>query len=243
MLTLNIHRPAVAMIELIFAIVIIGISLLSIPNLLRISSDSSLVTIQQEGIAMAAAHTNALMTYAWDEQNTDSIGLYVTKKLHVGASGTVFLSQGGNPTPLTFPLARNRTFAAAGITASVIGTDVNDSNDDVDDFDDVNSSTKKALLAGATYNADEGEYIDLNVSQKTTVTYGSDTATYNSANGQFTFNRPFGNATPASSTNIKLITTRLTSASTEAELQEKDIKLKSFMCNIGANNPKTKGNY
>ena len=242
MLTLNKHRPAIAMIELIFAIVIIGISLLSIPNLLRISSDSSLVTIQQEGIAMAAAHTNALMTYAWDEQNTDSVSLHITKKLHVGASGDSSLNEASINITVPFDLARNRLFAA-GITASTLGTDSNGSNDDVDDFNDVNTSTIKALLTGAIYTADIGEYIDLNISQNTTVTYGADTATYNAINGQFTFHRPFSNAAPGSSTNIKLITTQLTSNSPEAELQEKDIKLKAFMCNIGANHPKTKGNY
>ena len=237
MVPMKTFRPAIAMIELIFAIVVIGISLLSIPNLLAISSRSSLVTLQQEAIAMAASHTNALMTYAWDEQNTDALGLYVTDKLHV-ASGDALLNEGA--VALQFPSARSRNFSPAGINASALGVDINDTNDDVDDFNAINSSTSEAIIGGASNAANQGEYIDVNITQTTNIAYGSDIASYDSASGTFTFHRPFGAAAPAGTTNIKLIDTELTSNAAEVELQEKDIILKAFMCNIGANNPNTK---
>lgn len=243
MIQTTLLRPAIAMIELIFAIVIMGIALLSVPNLLSVSSNSSLVVLQQEAIAMAASHTNALLTYAWDEQNTDSLGLYVTNKLHVTSSGrdTRLDANATGITNITFPTARNRTFAPTGVVASAIGVDINDSNDDVDDFNGINSNTTEAILGGATNTADAGEYIDINISQDTTVSYGSDTASYDASNGVFTFHRPFLTAAPGGITNIKLISTRLRSNSTDAELQEKDIKLNAFMCNIGGNNPNTLG--
>lgn len=238
MTNLKTLRPAIAMIELIFAIVIIGIALLSVPNLLSVSSQSSLVTLQQEGIAMAASHTNSLITYAWDEQNTDSIGPYVTNKLNVSGSGDVDLNPGA--ATLKFPSARSRTFAPVGVTATDVGVDINDTNDDVDDFTGITTNTSQAVLGGTSNSADQGEYIDVNISQTTTVTYGRDAASYNAANGVFTFHRPFANLAPADTTNIKLIETELTSNSAATELQDKDIKLKAFMCNIGANNPNSK---
>ena len=241
MYQMKMFRPAIAMIELIFAIVVMGIALLSVPNLLSVSSGSSLMILQQEAIAMAASHTNALMTYAWDEQNTDSVGLYVTNKLTVSASGDTDLNN--EATALQFPGARRRTFAPVAITASAIGVDVNDSNDDVDDFNNINTSIIEAILGGASNASNEGEYIDVNITQTTSVAYGQDTATYNAAAGVFTFNQPFANAAPASTTNIKLINTELTSNATAVELQEKDIVFNAFMCNIGANNPIIQGPF
>ncbi len=47
----QIRRPAIAMIELIFAIVIIGIVLMSVPQLISTAAKSGYVTIQQEAIS------------------------------------------------------------------------------------------------------------------------------------------------------------------------------------------------
>ncbi len=236
-------RKAIAMIELIFAIVIIGISLLSIPNLLMVSSNSTLITLQQESIAMAASHTNALMTYAWDEQNTDSIGLYTGKKLN--ANGHVLLNTIGAGLSPALLGARKRLFDVAN--ASAIGNDTNatvtDTNDDIDDFNGLTFNTIDAVIGGAKNNASDGEYIDVNISQTTTVSYGTDTASYGSLTGIFSFSTPFSLPAPAGTTNIKLITTTLTSNSTATELNTKRIRLYAFVCNIGGNLPSTQGNY
>lgn len=246
MYLLNKMRKGIAMIELIFSIVVIGITLLSIPNLLSTSSSSSLAILQQEGIAMAASHTNALMTYAWDEKNTNTLGLYMSNKLHVGSAGDDLLDQAGIPT-LTYFANRKRTFDGILANASAIGDDTNatlvDTEDDVDDFNGIDKSTIKATIGGATSNAYDGEYIDINVTQATTVRYAADDATYDSLNGVFTFTDPFVAAVPANETNIKTITTLLTSNALDAELQEKQIALKAFMCNIGAASPSILGNF
>jgi len=236
----NTLRPAIAMIELIFAIAVLGIALLSVPNLLSVSSKSTLVMLQQEAIAMAASHTNALMTYPWDEQNTDKY-TYVTQKLNVAAGNALWDAATIMPI-LTFPAARSRNFAG-GINASdTLGTEVNATDDDMDDYNGINTNTVLAIAGASSYATDEGEYVDVNISQNTTVSYGADDATYNSGTGVFTFPDPYAAGAPGGTTNIKLITTVLTSNTAVAELN-KTIKLKAFMCNIGANKPNTLGGF
>ncbi len=67
----KILRPAIAMVELIFAIVIIGIALLSAPMLISTAAKSGYVAMQQEGINEAATKVNMIMGYHWDENNVD----------------------------------------------------------------------------------------------------------------------------------------------------------------------------
>jgi hypothetical protein len=64
-------RPAIAMVELIFAIVIMGIVLMSAPMLISTASKSGYVAIQQEAINEAASQVNMIMGYHWDENNTN----------------------------------------------------------------------------------------------------------------------------------------------------------------------------
>lgn len=238
-------RPAIAMIELIFAIVVMGITLLSIPMLLSTATKSSMVSFQQEAIAMAATHTNALLTYAWDEQNTDSKILYTSTILDT-SNGALLLSSAGRPA-LTYAAQRVRLFDPATVFASPVGN-IGDGNASVPDFDDdVDDFTGREMnltLIGdvASQNeVNEGEYIDQDVRLNTTVTYGNDTASYNSGTGVFAFSSPAPAGAPT--TFIKLITTQLTSISVSDDLNDKDITLRAFMCNIGAARPLTRGGF
>jgi len=62
-------RPAIAMIELIFAIVIIGITLLSAPMIISQSVQSINTNLKQEAIAAAASQISLILTYPWDEKS------------------------------------------------------------------------------------------------------------------------------------------------------------------------------
>lgn len=239
MYTHTLFRKGIAMIELIFAIVIIGIVMLPIPNLLSQATKSSIVTFQQESIAIAASHSNALMTYAWDEENTLSQPSY-TKNILTVSNGDNEL----NSTNRT--VLGNRQFKVGGIATSHLGRDSNatvvDSMDDVDDFVVV----PQTLSRTGINTANQGDYIDQNITLSTNVIYGGDDANYTPPS--ITFNKPFDAAThplpPTNgTTNIKLITVRLTSNSASSDLNSKDIVMKLFMCNIGASNPATKGGF
>lgn len=239
-------KAGIAMIELIFAIVVMGITLLSVPMLLTVVSKSSIVSFQQEAIAVTASHTNALMTYAWDEQNTETLALYIQDILHT--NGAALLTEAGRPA-LSYPAARRRNFDPTGFAtpALALGDDTNltlvDTLDDVDDFNANVVGLISAVPAGTLNDADEGEYIDVNISINTQVRYGDDTATYDSGTGVFAFSDPLSSAAMANTTNIKLITTQLTSLSLSEELNDKQINLSAFMCNIGTNNPITRSGY
>lgn len=228
-------RNGIAMIELIFAIVIIGIVMLPVPNLLNQATKSSIVTFQQESIAIAASHANALMTYAWDEQNTLSQPSY-TKNILTVTNGDNELNATSRVT------LGNRQFKAGGVATAHLGRDSNltvvDTMDDVDDFVVV----PQTLSLTGVNNANQGDYIDQNITLSTAVIYGGDSANYAPATNSITFNKPFDAATHAlppvnGTTNIKLVTVRLTSNSASADLASKDIVMKLFMCNIGASNP------
>ncbi len=237
-------RVGIAMIELIFAIVIIGITLLSVPMLLTVVGKSNIVSFQQEAIAIAASHTNALMTYAWDEQNTDTLALYVQNTLH--ANGSALLTEAGRPA-FSYPDGRRRNFATGGNATLPIGNDTNltlvDTLDDVDDFNGLNTGLIIAVSGGTPSATNEGEYIDANISINTGVRYVDDTASFDSGTGIFAFSDPLASAAMTTTTNIKLISTQLTSVSTSPELNDKQINLSAFMCNIGTNNPITSSGY
>ena len=66
------NHNAVAMIELIFAIVIMAIVLLSAPMLIHQSIKSSFVGMQQEAINTLSSHLSLILTKEWDEANADT---------------------------------------------------------------------------------------------------------------------------------------------------------------------------
>jgi len=67
------QRPAIAMIELIFSIVIMGLVLLSAPMLISTATKSTTVALQQEGINEVASRINMILTYEWDENDASSL--------------------------------------------------------------------------------------------------------------------------------------------------------------------------
>jgi hypothetical protein len=238
-------RPAIAMIELIFALVVMGIVLTSAPLLVSQASKSNTVALQQESIAIAAAHTNTLMTYAWDEQNNRPNAITAIIDTTAGdpllARSTAPLYRNNS---LAFPLARLRRFSNTILLASPLGIDSNASASSVsDDVDDFIVQVVELIPQSTTQNkAYEGEYIDTKIKLTTAVSYGIDTApNYDNVSGRFAFSNPFTSLATGTS-NIKLITTQLTTTETTEELQ-KNIKMQAFMCNIGGAQPISKGGY
>lgn len=234
-MSFSLQRPAIAMIELIFAIVVMGIVMMSAPQLLSTASQSGYVAIQQEGINEAATQINMILDFPWDENDTN---ISHTTLLFV-SNGDPELN-GTNTTPFNragTPANSYRVYVTDGgisdglFNASTIGLDVNDNNisDDIDDF---NNSTVNLTLDGP--NAGESDYIEKgdNVNITRTVDYVNDNASYNSLLGgnlNFDFNT---SAVLLPSTNIKRIQVTLTSASGVDELA-KNITLHAFSCNIG----------
>ncbi len=235
-------RKAIAMIELIFAIVIIGIVMLSTPMLIDRSTKSTYIALQQESIAAAASQINMIMTAEWDHEDTNN------------TRGAPILQTGGfitncatdKPVGVTSAsgryckdvLATNTLF----FSASALGTDGAEAfvYDDVDDYN--NKSYEVSVYNSESYATHQGDYLDRNITIISNIYYGDDTP-YDVTNTagiyqeSTTFANPFRNIITANSTNIKLITVTLTSSNPADEIKDKQIILSAFMCNIGAPTP------
>jgi type II secretory pathway pseudopilin PulG len=220
-------RPAIAMIELIFAIVVIGITLLSAPLIIGQSVQSINTSLQQESIAAAGSQISLILSYAWDENDTTDIAGNGILRVVSPPSDPVF-SFGIRDVNYT------RAYNAAGTgfenASAVLGAE----NNDMDDIDDFNGLTQElALYSSESVNIsnNEGEYLDQKIQMKNQVFYGTDVFNPTVAQLRVRFNNPFRSIITPS--NIKLVSVTLTTQSPGAE-QSKMISLSAFACNIGS---------
>jgi len=222
-------RPAVAMLELIFAIVIIGITLMSAPQIISVSTQSSNVAMQQEAIAAASSQISLVLTRNWDELDSNSSTGYGILQV---------TSRPGKRNVDDFNMTRTYNVNIGSTHATPLANfqvDIGDSGvlDDIDDFDGQVQTLQLYAGETAAFSNNEGDYIDASgIYTTTSIAYGDDTATY--ASGSITLNNPF-RASTSTSSNIKTIKVQLQTSTTEIELA-KDVSLYAFSCNIGTPN-------
>ena len=220
-------RPAIAMIELIFAIVVMGIAMLSAPMLISTSSQSTYVSLQQEGINEAAARVMMVMSYSWDEANANIGDEYTPTILNTTSSTADLQAVGNTKRRVGIPAKSSRSYVlennASEFNAS---TTLGSESGDRDDMDDFGGTT---VVPIETATIDYVEKKD-QVSIATSVTYGSDSVAGGYSQSTITY-IPFQ---PSASTtsNVKNITVTLTSTSGVSDLS-KNIILRAFACNIG----------
>jgi hypothetical protein len=217
-------RPAIAMIELIFAIMVMGIVLLPVPMLLQQATESGFVAIQQEGINEAASQANMVLGYHWDENDADE--RYIDPILRVTAGDANLDEFNITGRRIGTPQESKRSFVrddSQRFFASALGSDSNDS----DDMDDLINNWNLTLIEDAT--SDYAERTTVNIA--TTVNYINDGVSGGNYQGtDITFNPSWANA--GGTTNIKHIQVTLTSTSGTDELN-KTITLHAFSSNIG----------
>ncbi len=227
-------RKGIAMLELVFAIVIMGIVMMSAPMLVSQANKSSLVGIQQEAIAAGATDIALILTRHWDENDTNES---LESPILATDSPDTFLSE-VNMTNIPLgirvgmPILSTRSFVTpigSRLNASVISPDTNATEfDDIDDYD----GNTRQLRNDAPTTTSQGDYIDRNLTFTTSVSYIVDIPTTGGYNQQtLSFDNPFNNTTPTTS-NIKMISVRISTSNTASELQ-KNIVLNAFSCNIG----------
>lgn len=225
-------RPAIAMIELIFALVVMGITLLSAPLILNMSIESSNTAMQQESIAAAASEISLILTQPWDEGDSN------------GTTGFGILNVTNGDSEL------NSTNRLSGITSRVYNTGAAQTpnasasntfgengdvfpNNDIDDFNAIRRSVTLYNNAEVSkLSENEGEYMKgKNFILDTNVTYGNDSAIYSALS--VNFSNPFRPAA-AGTTNIKLVTVTLTDNFAQSVIEHKQsVILHGFACNIG----------
>ena len=237
-------KPAIAMIELIFALVIMGIVLLSSPMLIQQSIQSGNVALQQESIAAAAAHAGVILSMHWDEANANlSAGtspILDTQRVILLPNEDLFKFDDGNISGLQGVSGRIAVVGATVYTPSVtFGPDLNaspdmnesdfTSYDDIDDYDNTDLGIK--IYNTQDSSSDIGDYVDVDLNMHTAISYVEDRP---SSKTFSTSTNVGGSLSTKLSivTNIKFIDVTLTSNSGVDEL-EKNITLKAFSCNIG----------
>jgi len=220
-------RYGIAMVELIFAIVIMGFAMMSIPNLLGLSARSGYTALQQEAIATASSDISLILAREWDESNT------------IKSIGEIILSTSGDSNLNSRAGGRSRSYNLNTLSASSISSlkadkDM-DNHLDNDDIDDVNGQPAVKLTTDDDIiNRAKRGNIDQNIEITTLVSYISDeekTGSWDSSQSVI-YDYPISPTAESKTTNIKNIKTKLVSKSGVKEL-EKTIILSAFSCNIG----------
>lgn len=224
------------MIELIFAIAIMGIVLMSVPNIIRTTQRSSYLAIQQEGINEASTHLNNILSYAWDQNDTNAS--YLPPLLSVNNGDPALDEIPATARRLGTPLQSSRTFLRSDgktFTASAIGLDPGEHRGDENDIDDFNNEIYHLTLISSSGDS-SNDYVERGKDIKifSSVHYAGDHPSHGNYNSSsiLSFNTP--SMVTNGTTNIKFITVTLVSnqAATTPEL-EKKIVFKAFSCNIG----------
>lgn len=215
-------RSAMSMLELVFAIVIMGIAVMSLPLILTQVQTNNAFALQQEAILAAKTKIGDILTHEWDNNSYDttaqrSFALDTTNgDVELGRVGTTNQRIGHINADYRRKLY-DATVVLNDRSASAIGADGGDL-DDIDDF------SGQATTIAATETAGTLDYVFTTLTLTPTITYASDAATYrNSTLTDFTFNPANAATTP---TNIKTVSVQVSGAS-------QTITLRAFSCNVG----------
>lgn len=93
----KLNRSAFTMIELIFAIVVIAISVMSLPMMTRVTTQGMENNLVQEIIFASVAEINFATTYVWDDDSLSDDIDELSKVLNTTAAGSTCTITGTNP--------------------------------------------------------------------------------------------------------------------------------------------------
>jgi type II secretory pathway pseudopilin PulG len=201
------------MIELVIAIVVMGIAVMTLPLMLERTQENNAFAMQQEAILAARTELGDVLTFPWDE---NSIQNDVVGVLDVHANADNELDRNTTQRRVGHVLQdRRRKFFSANTQATTPLNLGNDGNlNDIDDFIGVNNYN---LSGNLDYRFD----FDMN----TSVVYINDAANYAAQDmAIFTFDRNASNT----STNIKLVSVILDINATDTSF-----RLDAYSTNIG----------
>ncbi len=213
-------RRGASMIELVIAIVVMGIAVMSLPLILTQSQNSNAMALQQEAILATKTKLGYLLSYEWDANSYDPTAS-VSRVLNTTASSSA------NDDFDTTTSRRNGHVIADNrrkLRDNNASPTPDDGNaawgnallEDIDDFDGKDENT--------TIASDTMDYI-FNLQLRPTVNYVSDSATYANQDMTFTFD---ANTTFTNPTNIKMITIQSRDTSNNI-----NIVLRAFASNVG----------
>jgi len=201
----NLKKSSFTLIELVMAIVVIGIVITSIPMMLNTTTNIEEINSKERSFFNAFALITLIQTQEWDENNTISDNY---KKVLTAENGDDELKCLRNG---TIQLANESGADCDDNTTSHIGIDTGEDENDVSTFDDVDDFNNYSLVVN-----------DINITLK--VRYMDDLADYSAKNIYFNENNNI-----ISGTNLKFIELNITN-----NLNHKNIAiLKYITSNIG----------
>ncbi|MFK5881816.1 MAG: type II secretion system protein [Sulfurospirillum sp.] len=212
-------RKAVSMLELVIAIVVMGIAMMTLPTMLTTIQNNNIFSLRQEAILAARTQLGDELTYLWDENSIDSSSQVVA----VLDTNSSYFKR--NPTNGTRRIGhikgnkRRKFFTSPTYATSPANLGKDGSETTPNDIDDFSSSTPITIQHIA--NTLDYRY-DLNMT--TAVSYVDDNFTQG-----ITFDFSTNPISPAKSTSIKMTTLTITNDN------DFNMILRAYSCNIGAN--------
>ncbi len=212
-------KKAISLIELIFAIVIVGLVVSSLPTILSQANTNNIFTLKQDAIKAAQTKIKGISTHFWDERSYSPITLksYI---INTNSQNTQL-----NNRPGLTKLAGRRSKSLEERNATKIGKEGQVIND-IDDFDAQKEKVARSVISKHLNGAKNLDYVFKNKMQLISqVRYVNDNAiNFTSPNASFNFS--LADATNTTS-NIKRICVKI-------KLDDKNtISLYSYVFNIG----------
>lgn len=205
-------RHAMSMIELVFAIVIMGIAVMSLPLILTQVQNNNAFAMQQEAILAAKAKIGEILTYEWDGESfdTNASRSFVLDTINVTSDPE--LRRVGTTAQRFGHVNANyrRKFSPTNPTAP-------SSTGEIDMF-----NGQPTTIAASLEEAGTLDYV-FTLTLTPTITYAKDSANY-TISPLNDFELDFDNVNAI--TNIKTISVQVTGS-------DQNITLRTFTCNIG----------
>jgi len=221
-------RKAVSLVELVFAIVIIGIAAMSFPLILTQTGSNIKIALQQEAILNAKSYAGIALSYPWDENTVSSSdGRFMVLDTTASTTANDAFNTTGDNTRVGHikdSFGRRAVLIDGNTGLTITPTAKSDGewgNAALDDFDDFDGQTQNLAVT-----LDTLDYI-LDFALSSTVTYVSDTLTTGNYGDQnIAFN--FSTGAVGDNTNIKMVEVKAVNAARNI-----DIGLRAYSSNIG----------
>ncbi|MFC2073680.1 type II secretion system protein [Campylobacterota bacterium] len=229
-------RHAFTMIELIFALVIMGIIFITLPLILLNDSTNVERNLMQEAILASSTKLGQILSFSWDENSALDVNVLAASHSVDVTSATGVLDRVGTTDfrigHLQQPLHRRMTPASAPRSASTtLGTDVGDIISD--DIDDTDGDTNVALI-GTTTTLTSKEGYKKNYRVTTKVEYVSDS---NFRNGTLyssnLIDYTFDTTVVAGTSNLKMVEIEVDQNNSGTWSTEPILRLRAYSANVG----------
>ena len=202
-------RRGISLIELVLAIVVIAISVMSVPMMLQQGAKSDNFSMMQEAILAARTKMGNILSYQWDDNAIDmnnTEGRLRALDVYHGApaldrNGIYYIERRIGH---VYGDLRRKMMAVVTYPSSSVDTDITDIND-------FNGLSSRLAWSAASMPTDKFDYLDRDLNLTTHVYYISDTLISGSDYNDTVINFAFDPSTKKSitnntdSTNIKMV--------------------------------------